>query len=327
MNHYTMLACRSAQITPTITLTNYADGSDHVSDKTFLTNNFQYSIPNLYRLLTILSKPKNKYNFAYNGVENDLHSFSVDHTNDYSSLTQFVIGEHVFHVKQVLPNKLLAEKCTEREFNTQSGELYMLPLPLTNLTLQNNDIEFEVFGLYCRITSTGRFHVFKDRVQRGLSLDPSLQTSYANSDVSTTNQYCIVYGQNDFAIVGDQVNNQIRNFVYIRKEKSRVIVITSTTCGILENGRFDRYDYGNRDIITNITNLSLMTDIAQFAKLPVLLTGSNSQVIECPLVWCVQRIGSQTSLAFRLSGDYIVAPQSGTTINTPSIAFVIGENR
>lgn len=327
MNHYTMLACRSAQITPTITLTNYADGSDHVSDKTFLTNNFQYSIPNLYRLLTILSKPKNKYNFAYNGVENDLHSFSVDHTNDYSSLTQFVIGEHVFHVKQVLPNKLLAEKCTEREFNTQSGELYMLPLPLTNLTLQNNDIEFEVFGLYCRITSTGRFHVFKDRVQRGLSLDPSLQTSYANSDVSTTNQYCIVYGQNDFAIVGDQVNNQIRNFVYIRKEQSCVIVITSTTCGILENGRFDRYDYGNRDIIANITTLPLMTDIVQFAKLPVLLTGSNSQVIECPLVWCVQRIGSQTSLAFRLSGDYIVAPQSGTTINTPSIAFVIGENR
>lgn len=326
MNHYTMLACRSAQITPTITLTNYADGSDHVSDKTFLTNNFQYSIPNLHRLLTILSKPKNKYNFSYNGVEDDLHSFSVDHTNDYSSLTQFVIGEHVFHVKQVLPNKLLAEKCTEREFNTQFGELYMLPLPVTNLTLQNNDIEFEVFGLYCRITSTGRFHVFKDKVQRGLSLDPSLQTSYTNSDVSTTNQYCIVYGQNDFAIVGDQVNNQIRNFVYIRKEQSRVIVITSTTCGILENGRFDRYDYGNV-IITNITSLSLMTDIVQFAKLPVLLTGSNSQVIECPLVWCVQRIDKQTNLALRLSGDYIVAPQSGTTINTPSIAFVIGENR
>lgn len=327
MNHYTMLACRSAQIPPTITLTNYADGSDHVSDKTFLTNNFPYSIPNLHRLLTILSKPKNKYNFTYTGVENDLHSFSVKHTNDYSPLTQFVIGEHVFHVKQVQSGKLLAVKCTEQEFNTQSGELSILPLPLTNLTLQNNAIEFEVFGLYCRITSTGRFHVFKDRVQRSLSLDPTLQTSYTDSDVSTTNQYCIVYGQNDFAIVGDQVNNQIRNFVYIRKEQSRVIVITSTTCGILENGRFDRYDYGNRDIITNITILSLMTDIVQFAKLPVLLIGSNSQVIECPLVWCVQRIGSQTNLAFRLSGDYIVAPQSGTTINTPSIAFVIGENR
>ena len=327
MNHYTMLACRSAQILPTITLTNYADGSDHVSDKTFLTNNFQYSIPNLFRLLTILSKPKNKYNFTYNGIKDNLHSFNVDHVNDYSTLTQFVIGNHVFHVKQVQPGKLMAVKCTEAEFNLKSGVLSMLPLPLTNLVLQNNNIEFEIFGLYCRITSDGRFHIFKDKVQRGLSLDPSLQTSYTNSDVSTTNQYCIVYGQNDFAIVGDQVNNSIRNFIYIRNEQSRVIVITSTTCGILENGRFDRYDYGNKEVIANISSLPLMTDIVQFAKIPVLLTGANSQVIDCSLVWCVQRISNQSSLAFRLSGDYIVAPQSGTTINTPSIAFVIGENR
>ena len=327
MNHYTMLACRSAQILPTITLTNYADGSDHVSDKTFLTNNFQYSIPNLFRLLTILSKPKNKYNFTYNGIKDNLHSFNVDHVNDYSTLTQFVIGNHVFHVKQVQPGKLMAVKCTEAEFNLKSGVLSMLPLPLTNLVLQNNNIEFDLFGLYCRITSDDRFHIFKDKVQRGLSLDPSLQTSYTNSDVSTTNQYCIVYGQNDFAIVGDQVNNSIRNFIYIRNEQSRVIVITSTTCGILENGRFDRYDYGNKDVITNISSLPLMTDIVQFAKIPVLLTSANSQVIDCSLVWCVQRISNQSSLAFRLSGDYIVAPQSGTTINTPSIAFVIGENR
>lgn len=327
MNHYTMLACRSTQILPTITLTNYADGSGHVSDKTFLSNNFQYSIPNLFRLLTILSKPKNKYNFTYNGIKDNLHSFNVDHVNDYSTLTQFVIGNHVFHVKQVQPGKLMAVKCTEAEFNLQSGVLSMLPLPLTNLVLQNNNIEFEIFGLYCRITSDGRFHIFKDKVQRGLSLDPSLQTSYTNSDVSTTNQYCIVYGQNDFAIVGDQVNNSIRNFIYIRNEQSRVIVITSTTCGILENGRFDRYDYGNKDVITNISSLPLMTDIVQFAKIPVLLTSANSQVIDCSLVWCVQRISNQSSLAFRLSGDYIVAPQSGTTINTPSIAFVIGENR
>ena len=322
-----MLACRSAQILPTITLTNYADGSDHVSDKTFLTNNFQYSIPNLFRLLTILSKPKNKYNFTYNGIKDNLHSFNVDHVNDYSTLTQFVIGNHVFHVKQVQPGKLMAVKCTEAEFNLKSGVLSMLPLPLTNLVLQNNNIEFDLFGLYCRITSDGRFHIFKDKVQRGLSLDPSLQTSYTDSDVSTTNQYCIVYGQNDFAIVGDQVNNSIRNFIYIRNEQSRVIVITSTTCGILENGRFDRYDYGNKEVIANISSLPLMTDIVQFAKIPVLLTGANSQVIDCSLVWCVQRISNQSSLAFRLSGDYIVAPQSGTTINTPSIAFVIGENR
>ena len=322
-----MLACRSTQILPTITLTNYADGSGHVSDKTFLTNNFQYSIPNLFRLLTILSKPKNKYNFTYNGIKDNLHSFNVDHVNDYSTLTQFVIGDHVFHVKQVQPGKLMAVKCTEAEFNLQSGVLSMLPLPLTNLVLQNNNIEFDLFGLYCRITSDGRFHIFKDKVQRGLSLDPSLQTSYTNSDVSTTNQYCIVYGQNDFAIVGDQVNNSIRNFIYIRNEQSRVIVITSTTCGILENGRFDRYVYGNKDVITNISSLPLMTDIVQFAKIPVLLTSANSQVIDCSLVWCVQRISNQSSLAFRLSGDYIVAPQSGTTINTPSIAFVIGENR
>jgi len=221
----------------------------------------------------------------------------------------------------------MAVKCTEAEFNLKSGVLSMLPLPLTNLVLQNNNIEFEIFGLYCRITSDDRFHIFKDKVQRGLSLDPSLQTSYTNSDVSTTNQYCIVYGQNDFAIVGDQVNNSIRNFIYIRNEQSRVIVITSTTCGILENGRFDRYDYGNKDVITNISSLPLMTDIVQFAKIPVLLTSANSQVIDCSLVWCVQRISNQSSLAFRLSGDYIVAPQSGTTINTPSIAFVIGENR
>ena len=278
-------------------------------------------------MLTILSKPKNKYNFTYNGIKDNLHSFNVDHVNDYSTLTQFVIGNHVFHVKQVQPGKLMAVKCTEAEFNLKSGVLSMLPLPLTNLVLQNNNIEFEIFGLYCRITSDGRFHIFKDKVQRGLSLDPSLQTSYTNSDVSTTNQYCIVYGQNDFAIVGDQANNSIRNFIYIRNEQSRVIVITSTTCGILENGRFDRYDYGNKEVITNISSLPLMTDIVQFAKIPVLLTSANSQVIDCSLVWCVQRISNQSSLAFRLSGDYIVAPQSGTTINTPSIAFVIGENR
>ena len=327
MNHYTMLACMSSAIAPTIVLTNYADGSDHVSDKTFLTNNFTYSIPNLFKLLSILSKSKNKYDFTYDGIVNGLHSFNVDHNNDYSTLTQFVIADHIFYVKQVFPGKLLAEKCTDAEFNIQSGSLSMLSLPLSNLALVNDNIEFELFGLYCRITSAGRFHIFRDRIQMGLLLPPSLQTTYTNSDVSTANQYCIVYGQNDFAIIGDNINNAIRNFVYVRNEGSRVIVITSTKCSIFENGVFTLYDYGNSGMIVDISRLELQSGITHFARIPVYLIGTVSTMINCGLVWCVQRISSKTNLAFQLAGNYLVAPQSGTTINTPSISFLIGENR
>ena len=187
MNHYAMLACRSSTIPPTITLSNYADGSDHESDKTFLTNAFSYSIPNLFRLLTILSKPKNKYAFAYNGVEGNYHSFSVDHNNDYSPLTQFVIGEHIFHVKQVLPGKLLAEKCTDADFNFSSGELHMMSLPLSNLTLRDNNIHFDMFGLFFKINSNGKVRLFKTEFIKELGVGYDVQSSYSNSDVESGN--------------------------------------------------------------------------------------------------------------------------------------------
>lgn len=316
-NHYTMLACASSHIPCTISLTNYADGTDASDDIAFLANEFSFSMANLFRLLTILTKPKNKHNFTYNGIEDNLHSFSVEHSDDYSALNQFVIDNHVFHVRKIVKGKIHAEKCTKAEFNIQSGYMQMLSLPLSNLSM-GDSIEFDIFGLYCRITSAGRFCVYTSKLQRGMSLDPILE----NSDISTSSQYCIVYGENDFAIVGDETKDSIRQFVYMRREENRVIVVTPTDCGIHENGVFSRYYYGNRGMITDISSLASRADVEQFALIPVFLTVYNTELIDCPLVWCIQRI-NDTGNAFILSGNYVVAP----TTDRPCIAFSIGENR
>ena len=325
MNHYAMLACRSSTIPPTITLSNYADGSDHESDKAFLSNAFSYSIPNLFRLLTILAKPKNKYSFTYNGVEGNYHSFSVDHNNDYSPLTQFVIGEHIFHVKQVLPGKLLAEQCTDAVFNLPSGELHMMTLPVSSLTLNGNNIHFGMFGLFFKIDSNGKVQLFKNEFSIEMGFKSEVQTSYSNSDVASGSQYCIVYGQNDFVICGTNNNNSIQNFVYIRREESRVVFVTSTNCATIVDGKIFSYDYGNRAMINNISGFLDRPDVFLFSKNPIYLSGNNPQIIPGLLIWCIQKLNGKADLSFHLHNDKYIISKCQT--HTPSIAFVIGENR
>ena len=323
MNHYLSAAVRSSSTPLTIVLTNYADGSSVADDVRFLSQTYTYTPQNLFRLLSILSKPRNQFYYEYKGETNGLHHFETAHQNSYSAIDQFVVGDSGFHVKQVDAQNIRAVRCSGIEAIPTSGKLQSSVLPITHLEMLGDSIVFVFHGTWFRIENNGFVKLYPSELQcKTLSQAHYWQSQ--NSCVSSRhNTFAIVFGENDFGIVSNSITyNNISNFFYARNDGDRIIVLTSQNACIMKNGTAD-----NLNIVLPtqfpLGNMTQSATIEQFLKAPILLQGNPSTTVQTSLIWGIQNT---------IANDIVLA-EDKSTVCVPLgnrhafVAFAIGENR
>ena len=323
MNHYLAAAVRSSRIPLTIVLTNYADGSSVAVDVRFLSQTYSYTPQNLFRMLSILSKPRNQFDYEYQGETNGLHHFETAHQNSYSALDQFVVGDSVFHVKQVAAQNIRAVRCSGAEAIPASGKLQSSVLPITHLEMLGDSIVFEFHGTWFRIENNGFVKLYPSELQCK-TLSQSYYWQSQNSCVSSRhNTFAIVFGENDFGIVGNGITfSNISNFFYARNDGDRIIVLTSQNACIMKNGTADNFAI----VMPTQFSLGIMTQsatIEQFLKAPILLQGNPSTTVQTSLIWGIQNTTANDTM---LTDDKsaVCVPLGN---RHAFVAFAIGENR
>lgn len=324
MNHYAGVAICGKTIPLSIILTNYADGSSVADDSRFLSQNYSHSLQNLFRLLTILSKPRNQFDYEYNGETNGLHHFVVDHRNSYSTFDQFVVGDSVFHVKQVDSQNIRAVRCSGVNTIPASGKLRSAVLPITHLEMLNDSIVFEFHKTWFRVNDDGYVRLYTSALQcKTIPQIPSWQTQN-NCVTSRSGSFVIVFGENDFGIVGNGfIHNSISNFFYTRNNAGEVVVLTSyNACVVMPTGVKDfnivaptQYTLGS---------LTQTTILDQFICAPVLLQqGTQNMTVQTSLVWGIQNT-IINDIVLSKNNDFVCVPVGR---RYAFVAFAIGENR
>ena len=322
MNHYLAAAIRGANTPVTITLVNYADGNPVADDVKFLGQNYTHSTANLFRLLSILSKPRNQFDYEYKGEIDGLHQFAVDHKNAYSVIDQFVIADVIFHVKKVTAGTIHAVKCNDGNI-PQSGKIQSTTLPIKHLEMAGNAIVFEFHGLWFRIENNGFVRLYKTEFQCRTQPEIFNWQSSNNCVASRTNMFAILFGENDFGIVGNNYyTNNILNFFYVRTNNDKTVILTSDKACIIRNGVAETYSITVLSQYLGNT-LTTATTFDQFLKVPILFRGSQNTTVQTSVVWGIQNTGIN-DIVLSKNHDAVCVPYGNSY---PFLAFAIGENR
>ena len=323
MNHYLAAAVRSNKTPLTVTLVNYADGSPVIEDARFLSQNYSPTLQNLFRLLTILSTPRNQFDYEYKGEADKLHHFEVTHQNSYSVLDQFVVDGSVFHVKQVDQQNIRAVRCSGTTAIPASGKLQSMVLPLKHLEMYNNRIVFEFHGIWFRIDASGVVTLYTTELQ--CKTMPQMYPWQANTNCVTfrQNSFAVVFGENDFGIIGNGTNNgNISNFFYARNDSRGIVVLTAANACIVKNGMVEMFFSISSLAQYRIDIMTVSTTIDRFMKAPILLRGAQNTTIQTSLIWGLHNTNI-SDIVLSKDKDAVCTPINGNVV----VAFAIGENR
>lgn len=218
-------------------LINYADGSDHSEDWTWLQNfkpNSYWVKNDIVRLLKIFTKERNLVAFT-NCVKlpNGDYEFTCSTEPPYTVWNQFEIRntKHRFHVREVSGNKLIGTLCSDDEFSIQaSGELIGGRSPMKVIKEEGNNIILECFDIIFEFNSNSgvwSIALSEDELKLGFYSATSNSASYFHS--TSHGGFGLFFGANDFCFIGPSIMA-----IYIRRDTSTHIIFTNASYEIFD---------------------------------------------------------------------------------------------
>lgn len=326
MNHYIAATIRNRSVQPI--LVNYADGSPVDEDAKFLTNDNTSSNHKLFRILSILSKPRNQFDYEYKGEIDGLHHFMALHQDSYTTLDQFVVDGSIFHVKKVDSQNIHAVRCSGMTAIPAIGKLHSSVLPIKHLEFSNDSIVFEFHGVWFRITSDYYVRLYLSELQCKTLSASSSWKSYTESVQLPLSQFAIVFGENDFGIIGgNRYSNSthLSTFFYARNDTDRIVVLTADNACIAKNGNVEFFSI-TAPTQTSIGGLPYSETINKFIKAPIYLRGNRNTTVQTSLIWGIQDIRERNTIALSENNEAVCSLTS-EYYSYAFIAFAIGENR